>query len=106
MSGISLGFLIGPPIGGLLNEKLGYRSAFVTTIAVTFLDMVGRLLVVEKNVARPWLEESMSPEDAASQTEVEDPEQPRSHLSVFKVLSTLCRSKRASMALVNVFVYG
>jgi MFS family permease len=58
MSGLGIGFLIGPPLGGVLNEKLGYRAPFCASIIVCFLDLIGRLLVVEKSVAKPWLDAS------------------------------------------------
>ncbi|ORY87390.1 major facilitator superfamily domain-containing protein [Leucosporidium creatinivorum] len=56
MIGFSVGQLIGPPIGGVLYERLGYRAPFVFALCLVFADMVLRLLVVEKHVAVKWVE--------------------------------------------------
>ncbi|KAA1468388.1 MFS general substrate transporter [Dentipellis sp. KUC8613] len=54
MSGLPLGLLIGPPVGGALYSKLGFRAPFIFGIIVTFADVVGRLLIIEPRVARTW----------------------------------------------------
>ncbi|KAH8086605.1 MFS general substrate transporter [Cristinia sonorae] len=48
MSGVSLGFLVGPPVGGALYSAFGYRAPFIFGIIVTFIDFVGRLLIIER----------------------------------------------------------
>jgi MFS family permease len=55
MMGFSLGCLVAPPIGGALNDKLGYRAAFIFGMTVCAIDLTGRLFVIEKDVAAPWI---------------------------------------------------
>jgi hypothetical protein len=55
MTGFSLGCLVGPPIGGALNDKVGYGSAFIFGMAVCAIDLTGRLFIIEKDVAAPWV---------------------------------------------------
>jgi MFS family permease len=54
MTGSVLGFLIGPPLGGVLHAKLGYRAPFIFCIVLCFLDMIGRVLVIERETADKW----------------------------------------------------
>jgi predicted MFS family arabinose efflux permease len=58
MSGMTLGFLIGPPIGGIMNEKIGYRSPFILSMGACLLDLIGRLLVIERDQAEKWARET------------------------------------------------
>ncbi|KAL8286762.1 hypothetical protein RQP46_004290 [Phenoliferia psychrophenolica] len=55
MLGFTLGSLIGPPIGGVLYARLGYRAPFVFALCLLFFDFVLRILVVEKHVALAWI---------------------------------------------------
>ncbi|EIN13364.1 MFS general substrate transporter [Punctularia strigosozonata HHB-11173 SS5] len=61
MSGVSLGrvpchmqLLVGPPAGGALYSRFGIRGPFVFGIAITFVDLVGRLLIIERKDALVW----------------------------------------------------
>ncbi|KIM84636.1 hypothetical protein PILCRDRAFT_6257 [Piloderma croceum F 1598] len=54
MTGMSIGFVIGPPVGGLLYGRLGYRAPFVFSEICTILDLVGRLLIIERKYALEW----------------------------------------------------
>lgn len=54
MMGLNIGLLIGPPIGGSLYNRFGYRAPFIFAILVAFFDMAGRLLVIERKDARKW----------------------------------------------------
>ena len=47
-------FVIGPPVGGLLYDRLGYRAPFVFSEICTILDLVGRLLIIERKYALEW----------------------------------------------------
>jgi len=40
--------LIGPPVGGALYSRLGYRSPFIFGIVTILVDMIGRLLIIER----------------------------------------------------------
>jgi MFS family permease len=55
MMGFTLGCLFGPPIGGALNDKLGYRAPFIFGMIFCAIDLIGRLFVIEKDVAAPWI---------------------------------------------------
>jgi predicted MFS family arabinose efflux permease len=62
MMGMTLGLLAGPPLGGILSEKAGYRSPFILSMSVCALDLVGRLFIIEKDEAEKWIQQT-SPED-------------------------------------------
>lgn len=55
MMGLTVGFLLGPPVGGALNDKLGYRAPFVLGMIVCILDLMGRFLTIEKHDAARWI---------------------------------------------------
>ncbi len=65
---MSVGILAGPLLGGVVYEKGGYYSVFAMAFALIGLDIVLRLLLVEKKIAKQWLkpkegqDESGSPE--------------------------------------------
>lgn len=56
MIGFSVGVLIGAPVGGVLYDKLGYRAPFVFALCLLFVDLVLRLLIVEKRDAIKWIQ--------------------------------------------------
>ncbi|KAG6852336.1 hypothetical protein C0995_007501, partial [Termitomyces sp. Mi166 len=51
MGGVSIGSLIGPPIGGALFARFGYRGPFVVCLAATVIDLIARLLIIERKEA-------------------------------------------------------
>jgi MFS family permease len=51
---MSVGILIAPLLGGVLYEKTGYYSVFYLCFALLALDVLLRLLLVEKKVALQW----------------------------------------------------
>jgi MFS family permease len=114
MTGITLGVLLGPPISGVLNDtKLGYRAPFIFSIAICVFDFLGRLFVLEKHEAAPWLVGVHSSSTETSPTRQEPGEglptatgRTKSQMSVLRVIVTLSRSKRALTAFFNTFVYG
>ncbi|KAH9943878.1 major facilitator superfamily domain-containing protein [Amylocystis lapponica] len=50
MVGFPLGALIGPPVGGALYDRWGYRAPFIFAIIFTVFDFAGRLLIIEPTV--------------------------------------------------------
>ncbi|RLL93300.1 hypothetical protein CFD26_100031, partial [Aspergillus turcosus] len=64
-SSIALGFLLGPLLGGLVYNAAGYNAVFAMAFAIIGVDLVMRVAVIEKKVARAWL--SDSPEDNSGQ---------------------------------------
>ncbi|KAI9703307.1 MAG: hypothetical protein M1836_007873 [Candelina mexicana] len=61
---MSLGIMAGPLLGGVVYEKGGYYSVFAMAFALIGLDILLRLLMVEKKIARQWLTTTMGQEDA------------------------------------------
>lgn len=43
-----LRLIIATPIGGVLYGQLGYRAPFIFGMIIAFVDLIGRLLVIEK----------------------------------------------------------
>ncbi|TFK76705.1 MFS general substrate transporter [Pluteus cervinus] len=68
MAGLSIGLLIGPPVGGTLYERFGFRGPFVFGLAVTVVDLIGRLIVIERREALKY------GHDPAAWTPAKDPE--------------------------------
>lgn len=55
-SAITLGFLLGPLLGGLVYNAAGYNAVFGMAFAIVALDLVMRVAVVEKKVAKRWID--------------------------------------------------
>ncbi|KAI5475475.1 MFS multidrug transporter [Pseudohyphozyma bogoriensis] len=55
MIGFSVGTVIGPPVGGVLYERMGYRAPFVFALCLLFVDLVLRMVLIEKHVALKWV---------------------------------------------------
>lgn len=53
-TGVSLGLLISPLLGGVVYDKAGYNAVFGMCYALVGLDVILRLLLVEKKVAARW----------------------------------------------------
>ncbi|KAF7798599.1 hypothetical protein EIP86_009821 [Pleurotus ostreatoroseus] len=60
MTGLSLGILIGPPVGGGLYSKFGFRGPFILSIIITAVDLIGRLFIIEKAEADAYRSETES----------------------------------------------
>jgi MFS family permease len=52
--GVALGMLISPLLGGVVYDKAGYNAVFGMCYALVGLDVILRLLLVEKKVAARW----------------------------------------------------
>jgi MFS family permease len=52
--GMSLGTLVGPLLGGIVFDKAGYDAVFGMAYGLIGLDIVLRILLVEKKVAARW----------------------------------------------------
>lgn len=53
-AGMSIGILIGPLLGGVVFDRAGYGAVFGMAYALIGLDVLLRLLLVEKKVAARW----------------------------------------------------
>lgn len=47
-------FLVGPPVAGALNSRFGFRGPFIFGIAVTLLELMCRVLIIERKEAVRW----------------------------------------------------
>jgi hypothetical protein len=102
---------MGPPLGGVLFEKLGFRAPFILSISFAAVDLIGRLLVVEKADAVEWLEKDKQPEVTLAPTQGADGRTVASegrapHLSVIQVVIALSKNRRAVTAFTETFCYG
>ena len=57
---MTLGVLFGPMIGGIVYERSGYYPVFAVTFGVIGLDIILRLMLVEKKIAAKWIESESS----------------------------------------------
>lgn len=53
-SAVTLGFLLGPLLGGLVYDTAGYHAVFIVAFSVVAVDLVMRFAVIEKSVAQQW----------------------------------------------------
>ncbi|OTB16755.1 hypothetical protein K445DRAFT_317047 [Daldinia sp. EC12] len=71
---MSIGLLIAPVIGGAVYAAAGYYAVYYIAFGVVAVDILLRLLMIEKKVARQWIEEdetSGSSEEGADRVDVE-----------------------------------
>ncbi|WOO83202.1 putative MFS-type transporter2 [Vanrija pseudolonga] len=54
LTGFTLGTTIGPPVGGALYKRLGWNSPFIFCIVINAVDLLVRLLVLEKRLMHNW----------------------------------------------------
>lgn len=64
-SAVTLGFLLGPFLGGLVYDAAGYHAVFIVAFAIVAVDLVMRFAVVEKSVARRWSKGLLSDSQSA-----------------------------------------
>ncbi|KEF54529.1 uncharacterized protein A1O9_09696 [Exophiala aquamarina CBS 119918] len=69
---MTLGVLFGPMIGGIVYERLGYYPVFAVTFGVIGLDILLRLLLVEKKIAAKWIEPAPIPIQIQSAPSIND----------------------------------
>lgn len=65
---MSIALLLAPVIGGVVYNRVGYYAVYYVAFGVVGLDIVLRLTMIEKKVARQWVEE---PETESSEVEAE-----------------------------------
>lgn len=54
MMGFNFGLIIGPPLGGAIYTRFGFRGPFVFGIIGALIDLAGRLLIIERKNALKW----------------------------------------------------
>ena len=60
---MSVSVLVGPLLGGVVYDKAGYYAVFTMAFGLIGVDIVLRVLLVEKKIAKQW---DMEPSEAAS----------------------------------------
>ncbi|KAI4522902.1 MFS general substrate transporter [Schizophyllum commune Loenen D] len=122
MMGLSVGSIVGPPVGGALYERFGFRGPFIFGIGCSVADLVGRIVIIERKDALRWaqtgapaapggLEEGrsspsvVSPPDAVART-ISNSSSRKPHFSAVQVLHKLRRSPRAIVTVFMTFVWG
>ncbi|KAJ6569655.1 MFS general substrate transporter [Mycena capillaripes] len=123
MSGMAIGFLAGPPIGGALYGRFGFRGPFICGIIVSFVDLIGRLLIIERKDALRWNIDPAAAMPSVNEAQVDEeksgegpngvrnpapPTQPPAiiRLSLVGVIARLFRSSRAVVVIIITFLYG
>lgn len=71
-SAVTLGFLLGPLLGGLVYNVAGYNAVFGMAFAIIAVDLVMRVLVIEKKVARQWIQTEEPEPDETDETDETD----------------------------------
>ncbi|PYH89136.1 MFS general substrate transporter [Aspergillus ellipticus CBS 707.79] len=72
-SAVALGFMLGPLLGGLVYRVAGYQPVFAMAFAIVAVDMVMRIAVIEKKVAKRWVSNEDSPSGDESQPQSQPP---------------------------------
>lgn len=82
--GLTTGSLVGPPVAGTLYKRWGFRAPFIFGIIITCIDLLARLLLIERHEAMKWGTDPMAiaasgkvdPEATSGVTAVDATEQP------------------------------
>ncbi|KAF7306494.1 MFS domain-containing protein [Mycena indigotica] len=109
MVGMSVGFLAGPPIGGAVYSRWGWRGPFIFGIIMAMFDLVGRLFIIERKDALKYgfdpaavthtAEEEKAPETLETPTVT-------NNISLISVIVRLCKSSRALVTLALTGLFG
>ncbi|KAI0137811.1 MFS general substrate transporter [Hypoxylon sp. NC0597] len=78
---MSIGLLIAPVIGGAVYSAVGYYPVYYIAFGVVAVDILLRLFMIEKKVARQWIDEDQDPctsDERNSQADVEAAASPAS----------------------------
>lgn len=109
--------LVGPPTAGALYERWGFRGPFIFGIIITCVDLVARLLIIERKDAIVWGIDPAAlvvnpeggsqtdPEAITAAAEVKNQPAVTSYTPL-GLLWRLLRSSRAMICIFNTLVYG
>ncbi|VDC00288.1 unnamed protein product [Peniophora sp. CBMAI 1063] len=119
MTGMTLGMLIGPPVGGALFNRFGFRGPCIFGVIITMIDLVGRLLIIERKDAIRYgfdpalvLEEQDAEKSENDAPAIDDAQgsvndtRERVSSSPLAVIVKLAKSPRALTALFCTFIWG
>jgi MFS family permease len=62
---MTISVVLGPVLGGIVYERAGYYPVYYMAFALVFLDILMRLFLVEKKVAKQWIKEPELSEQAS-----------------------------------------
>ncbi|KAF7953110.1 hypothetical protein EAE96_006329 [Botrytis aclada] len=63
---MTLGILVAPLLGGIVYEKAGYYAVFYMAFGLLVLDIILRLVLIEKKIARQWLNDEVTNSGSSS----------------------------------------
>lgn len=66
---MSLGVLVAPLLGGIVYDKAGYYAVFYMAFGLLILDIILRLVLIEKKTARQWLDDEVTDSGSSSISE-------------------------------------
>ncbi|KAL4944185.1 hypothetical protein BDV06DRAFT_220551 [Aspergillus oleicola] len=66
---MTVGTVFGPFVGGVVLSKVGYHAVFGLAIGMIVLDIVLRLVMIERKSAAKWIDIQTPPPEADSETE-------------------------------------
>lgn len=69
---MSVGLLISPVIGGSVYAAAGYYAVYYIAFAIVVCDVFLRLVLIEKKVARQWLEDGTCEKSGATRRDTSD----------------------------------
>ncbi|KAF7933992.1 uncharacterized protein EAE98_003701 [Botrytis deweyae] len=67
---MTLGILVAPLLGGIVYEKAGYYAVFYMAFGLLVLDILLRLVLIEKKMARQWLDDEVTNSDSSSDSSI------------------------------------
>lgn len=100
--GLSLGVLLGPLLGGVIFDAAGYDAVFAVAYGIIAIDVLMRLVAIERSTVRRWL-----PEETLELASLQNQTARDSNSSVAKrahPMITLLRSKRLLTSLFGTIV--
>lgn len=66
---MSVGILLAPLLGGVVYERAGYYPVFYMAFGLIALDILLRMVLIEKKIARQWLRDEVPDSEGASSPE-------------------------------------
>jgi MFS family permease len=94
--GMSVGILVGPLLGGVVYDRAGYNAVFAMAYSLVGIDIVLRLLLVEKKVAARWDSEVVGRQRLTTEATPQTPRDPEATAGVGSGSSEKSGSKDVS----------
>ncbi|KIJ65803.1 hypothetical protein HYDPIDRAFT_109824 [Hydnomerulius pinastri MD-312] len=103
MASVPLGTLLGPPVGGALYGRWGYKSPFIFGIIFTAVDLVGRVLVDDRPGSSNSVETSVDQAELGTEEKSETPAQNSSEAGQQEAEDALVPAVQPGIAILKVF---